>query len=120
MENDPYLSDYRRSSDDLEKWMEDIHEIAFTGRSITEPMRTHQEVVSWDEILIRGAQLARIPLNREELVNTETVIGPASRFPLIIQTPILVTHMSFGALSREMKIALAKEKRHGGDGDRVR
>ncbi|MDD1718732.1 MAG: FMN-binding glutamate synthase family protein [Methanoregulaceae archaeon] len=108
MENDPYLADFRRSFDDLEPFMNDIHDIAYTGRSIVEPMRTHSPVISWNEILIRGAQLAKIPLNRDELINTRTVIGPKARHPLVIETPVYVTHMSFGALSREVKIALAK------------
>ena len=34
--------------------------------------------------------------------------GPAAKHPLIMETPIYVTHMSFGALSKEVKTALAK------------
>jgi glutamate synthase domain-containing protein 2/rubredoxin len=88
--------------------MADIHQMAETGESIIEPMRTKAPSFSWDEILIKGAQLARIPLNRDESVNSETVIGPGAKQPLVIGTPVYVTHMSFGALSREAKIALAK------------
>jgi glutamate synthase domain-containing protein 2 len=71
-------------------------------------MRTTKPVISWDDILIKGAQLAKIPLNNDDAVNTRTVIGPKAKHPLIIETPIYVTHMSFGALSREVKITLAK------------
>jgi len=99
---------YRRSSDDLEEQMADIHSMAETGMSILEPMRTRKSVVSWDDLLIRGAQLARLPLNDSEAVSTETIIGPKAKQPLVIQTPIYVSHMSFGALSKEAKIALAK------------
>jgi glutamate synthase domain-containing protein 2 len=88
--------------------MKDIHKIAETGESILEPMRTKAPVFSWDDILIKGAQLSKIPLNHEEAVNTETVIGPHAGEPLVVQTPIYITHMSFGALSKEAKIALAK------------
>lgn len=91
--------------------MTDIHQMAETGESIIEPMRTKATSFSWDEILIKGAQLAKIPLNRDEPVNSETVIGPAAKQPLVIGTPVYVTHMSFGALSREAKIALAKGSR---------
>ena len=88
--------------------MADIHEIAETGKSIIEPMRTKVPTPSWNDLLIKGAQLAKIPLDREEAVSTKTVIGPKAKSPLIIETPVYVTHMSFGALSREAKIALAK------------
>jgi len=101
------LDSYRRASDDLETAMADIHRMALTGESVIEPMRSRKPVVSWDDILIRGAQLARLPLNRDETVDTMTVIGPRAERPLVIGTPIIVSHMSFGALSREAQMALA-------------
>lgn len=99
--------EYKRLSDELEVHMSDIHEIAETGQSIIEPMRTKKPTLSWDEILIKGAQLARLPLDHEVPVSTRTVIGPKAKVPLVIETPVYVTHMSFGALSREAKIALS-------------
>ncbi len=97
-----------RGNDDLEVWMNDIHRIAETGCSIDEAMRTRLPVISWDEILIRGGQLARLPLLHDEPVSTRTVIGPRAAKPMVLETPIIVSHMSFGALSREAKIALAR------------
>ena len=102
-----YLAAWSRPADDLEQQMADIHKMANTGQSIIEPMRTRKKTFSWDDLLFKGAQLARFPLNEEEPVRTETVIGPAARYPLVIDAPIYVSHMSFGALSREIKIALA-------------
>jgi len=102
------LDEYKRSSDDLEVYMADIHEMAETGRTLTEPMRTRKPTPSWDDILIKGVQLAKIPLNQDEPVNTQTVIGPNAEQPLVLETPVYVTHMSFGALSKEAKLALAK------------
>ena len=63
---------------------------------------------SAQDILIKGAQLAKIPLNHDVPVNTKTVIGRNAKKPLEIESPIYVSHMSFGALSREIKLALAK------------
>jgi methylamine---glutamate N-methyltransferase subunit C len=103
----PEMEKYRRTSDDVETGMADIHAIAESGKSITEPMRSRRARQVWDSLLIRGAQLAKIPLNADEPVNTRTVIGPGAKHPLVIETPIYVTHMSFGALSREVKQALA-------------
>jgi glutamate synthase domain-containing protein 2/rubredoxin len=103
-----YLAAWARETDDTEEHMADIHAIAVSGESIIEPMRTKNHVISWDDILIMGAQIAKVPLNSDLPVNTRTVIGPGSRHPLVIDTPLFVTHMSFGALSKEAKIALAK------------
>ncbi|MFC1477313.1 glutamate synthase-related protein [candidate division KSB1 bacterium] len=103
-----YLREYRRASDETESTFADIQQIADTGESIIEPMRTQRPVISWDDILFKGAQLAKIPLNKEETVTTQTIIGPKAKKPLVIETPVYITHMSFGALSREVKIAMAK------------
>ena len=96
-----------RTSDEFENYMSDIHQMAESGQSIVEPMRTRKPTFSWDEILIKGAQLAKLPLNKDETVSTETVLGPGADKPLIVQTPVYITHMSFGALSPEAKTALA-------------
>lgn len=103
-----YLAEWRRPADDFETSMADIHHLAMTGKSIIEPMRTRIPSFSWDEILIKGAQLAKMPLNKTQPVTTQTLIGPAAALPLVLETPVFVSHMSFGALSREAKLALAK------------
>ncbi len=97
-----------RTSDEIESYMADIHQMAETGESIIEPMRTKRPTCSWDDILIKGAQLAKISLNHSDAVNVQTVISKKARHPLVIESAIFVTHMSFGAISREAKIALAK------------
>ena len=102
-----FLGNLERDLDDFEDSMADIHAISRTGTSQIEPMRTKKAVISWDEILIQGAQLDSFPLNDNERVSTTTVIGPNAKYPLEIESPIYVTHMSFGALSSEIKIALA-------------
>lgn len=105
---DQYLGEWQRDADEHEGDFAAIQKMAINGRSITAPMRTLKPVASWDEILVMGAQLAVLPRNQDEPVATRTVIGPAARHPLIIETPVYVSHMSFGALSKEAKIALAK------------
>jgi len=97
-----------KTEDSHESYLSDIHTMAETGQSIIEPMQTKKPVVSWDDILILGAQLARIPLNHADPVDTTTIIGPQAAKPLSIATPIYISHMSFGALSREAKTALAR------------
>lgn len=103
-----YLAEWKRPSDDFESHMTDIHRMAESGNSVYEPMRTRLPVFSWEEILIKGAQLARLPLNKSQPVESRTIIGPGAAEPLILNTPLIVSHMSFGALSKEAKLALAK------------
>jgi glutamate synthase domain-containing protein 2/rubredoxin len=103
-----YLGEWRRDSHPIEGDLAMIQEMAITGKSVLEPMRTTKPVPSWDEILVLGSQLATLPLNEDTPVSTQTVIGPGASVPLVIETPVTVSHMSFGALSREVKIALAR------------
>ena len=100
--------DPQKVEDSHETYLADIHIMAETGQSITEPMQTRKPVISWDDLLIQGAQLARIPLNHDDPVATTTIIGPQAAQPLVLETPIYISHMSFGALSKEAKIALAR------------
>lgn len=90
------------------RYMKEIHEMAVTGKSISAAMGTTMPMPSWDEILILGAQLDPMPLDEHAPVNTTTVIGKHAKKPLILENPVYISHMSFGALSKEAKIALAK------------
>lgn len=103
-----YLAEWRRDEDTFETHMADIHAMAIHGKSLSEPMRSQLPCFDWKDILIRGAQLARHPLNKDQPVQTETVIGPGAKTPLVIQGPLFVSHMSLGALSPEAKLALAQ------------
>lgn len=49
-------------------------------------------------------------------MNSETIIGPNAKKPLKLSLPLFVTDMSFGALSLEAKIALAKRAEMAGTG----
>jgi glutamate synthase domain-containing protein 2 len=101
-------SQWARKSDDRELHMADIHQMATSGEPVTEPMRTPVAKPFWDDILLKGAQLAKLPLNKDEPVETQTVIGPRAASPLVLEMPVYITHMSFGALSKEAKLALAR------------
>ncbi|MFV7785026.1 glutamate synthase-related protein [Shewanella marisflavi] len=74
------------------------------------------QLPSWDEIQIMTAQMASKPLFEEEAVDTELIVGPEARKPLRLKIPLLVSDMSFGALSQEAKIALAKGAELAGTG----
>lgn len=70
----------------------------------------------WDDIQIMTAQLADKPLMEDRPVGTEVVIGPKARRPLKLEIPLFVSDMSFGALSEEAKLALAKGAERVGTG----
>ena len=89
------------------RYMAEIHEMAVTGKSIHAAMGTLMPVPGWDDILILGAQLNPMPLNDEDFVSTMTVIGKHAKKPMILDSPVYISHMSFGALSKESKTALA-------------
>ncbi|MGV9802291.1 glutamate synthase-related protein [Mycobacterium sp. NPDC003449] len=74
------------------------------------------ELPSWDSIQLVTAQLARLPHLDDEPVSTETVIGPGARRPLVLDIPLFVSDMSFGALSEEAKTALAAGAQLAGTG----
>lgn len=90
------------------RYMEEIHQMAVKGRSASSAMCTSMPMPGWDDILVLGAQLNPAPLNEDEHVTTMTVIGKNAKKPMILDSPVYISHMSFGALSREIKVALAK------------
>ena len=90
------------------RYMGEIHQMAVTGKSIGGAMSTKMPMPGWDDILLLGAQLNPPPLNDGEEVDTRTVIGKHAKKPMVLESPIYISHMSFGALSKEIKVALAK------------
>lgn len=76
----------------------------------------HQELPLWDDIQFVTAQLHKMPLLDDDLVGTDVVIGKSAQKPLLLDIPLFVSDMSFGALSEEAKIALAKGAELAGTG----
>ena len=66
------------------------------------------DLPKWDGLQILTAQLQRLPLFDEDPVGSELVIGPNAKKPLRMKIPLFVSDMSFGALSEEAKISMAK------------
>jgi methylamine---glutamate N-methyltransferase subunit C len=87
----------------------DIKKIATLNKSLREGMGSLKRVpASLDMLNFLPAQLDNFPLNAEEPVRTSTTVGKSSKKPIYLETPIMISAMSFGALNREQKIALAK------------
>lgn len=70
----------------------------------------------WDDLQIMAAQMASKPLMEDRSVTTELIIGPEARKPLKLNIPLFVSDMSFGALSEEAKISLARGAELAGTG----
>jgi len=75
-----------------------------------------QDLPCWEDVLILTAQLARKPLLGDVPVGSDVVIGSKAKKPLHLEIPLFVSDMSFGALSREAKIALSKGAEMAGTG----
>lgn len=103
----PYDPEYARVGTDS-RYMDEIHEMAVKGQSIIAAMGTQMPMPGWDDILFLGAQLNPMPLDEHAPVKTETIIGKHARKPMVLEHPVYISHMSFGALSKETKTALAK------------
>jgi glutamate synthase domain-containing protein 2 len=103
--------------------VEQIHELAKSG---LEKLGHHGEMVAmgvpgptlpkWSDIQILAAQFSRKPLLDEAEVKTKLVIGPKAKKPLVLEIPLFVSDMSFGALSEEAKTSLSRGAEMAGTG----
>ncbi len=102
-----YPKETRKTDSDY-RYMKEIHEMALTGRSAIEAMGTRMKMPDWDDVLVLGAQLNPMPLEEHAEVSLKTVIGKHAEKPMVLDMPVYISHMSFGALSKETKIAMAR------------
>ena len=92
------------------EWVNDVKERALLGYPPTSGGRSNKlGIISFDNLVFLPVQLAGKPVDyfRED-ISTETIIGKNSNKPLELKTPIIIAAMSFGALNKRAKIALAK------------
>src|SRR5262245_62319830 len=88
----------------------DIHMKAELGRYRMRGFSIFKPIPHWDELVFLPGTLTRFVIEgyREKCV-TKTVLGARfAKKPLELDIPIYITGMSFGALSLEDKMALAK------------
>lgn len=121
---DEYLGAYADTHvEDTEPYTTYIKELAQNGlknyghHGPSEAMGVDRNTLpKWEDIQFLPAQLASRPLLDEDAVSTKVVIGPKAKKPLVLDIPLFVSDMSFGALSREAKIALSKGAELSGTG----
>jgi glutamate synthase domain-containing protein 2 len=94
----------------MEEWVTEVKMRAAKGKPLVSGGRSNKlNKISFDDLVFMPAQLTKKPIDyfREKIVS-ETIIGKNSKQPLRLSMPILAGAMSFGALSKEAKIAVAK------------
>jgi len=90
--------------------IEDIQAKAELGRYRVRGFGTLRKLPSFDDLTFVTAGMSRVPLEGyRESCSTKTVIGSRNATePLKLDTPIYITGMSYGALSKTAKVALGK------------
>jgi glutamate synthase domain-containing protein 2 len=94
----------------MKEWVSEIKKRAALGKPPVFGGRSKKlGWVSFDDLTFIPVQLTQRPVDyfRED-ISTKTVIGKSARKPLKLEIPILIAAMSFGALSKEAKIVLAR------------
>ncbi|MCS7007236.1 MAG: glutamate synthase-related protein [Gaiellaceae bacterium] len=88
----------------------DIHMKAELGRYRMRGFSIFKKIPHWDELVFLPGTLTRFVIEGyREKCETRTVLGARfAKRPLELDIPIYITGMSFGALSLEAKMALAK------------
>src|SRR5690349_24630966 len=89
--------------------IDDIHIKSELGRYRMRGFSLFKKIPSWDDLTFLPGTLTRFVIEGyREKCETKTVIGPKAKRPLVLDVPVYITGMSFGALSFESKIALAR------------
>ncbi len=105
-----YIMRKKRSCEDdsFYQAIADIKDMAATGKSVVRSMGSLKKMpFSFDDLHFIPAQVARIPLNKEEKVSTEIIIGPGAKKPFRVSSPIMISGMSFGAVSKNVRTVIA-------------
>lgn len=101
--------------------------IQFVKALAAAPLKSHHGEVTamgvpradlphWDSIQFVVSQMAKKPLMDFDKVDTTTIIGPNAKKPLVLKIPLFVSDMSYGAISEEAKMALARGAELAGTG----
>ncbi|MDD1775221.1 MAG: DUF2769 domain-containing protein, partial [Methanobacterium sp.] len=85
----------------------DIREESLKEESLLVSMGSRKKLpYSLNDIQFIPAQVNKIPLNSEEKVNTSIIIGKKAFKPLKLSSPVLISGMSYGAVSKNVKLVI--------------
>ncbi|MFW6250001.1 MAG: FMN-binding glutamate synthase family protein [Alkalispirochaetaceae bacterium] len=90
--------------------LSEIDHKAETGSHRIRGCGSTRKLPNFDDLVVLPSQLTRMPLDtyRERCETRVTLGGRFASRPVVLETPIMIAGMSFGALSREAKTAMAK------------
>lgn len=89
--------------------IDDIHIKSELGRYRMRGFSLFKQIPHWDDLTFLPGTLTRFVIEGyREKCETKTVLGPMCKNPMVLDIPVYITGMSFGALSYEAKIALAR------------
>lgn len=96
--------------------IEDIQTKAELGRYRMQGFSTHRRVPSFEDLTFVPCTLSRVPLEGyREKCDTRTVLGTRfAKNPVVLERPITIAGMSYGALSRHAKQALGRAAKRAG------
>jgi glutamate synthase domain-containing protein 2 len=98
-----------RKKEEFYAAMVDINTVADKGTSTMCSMGAIKKTpFSFADLHFVPAQIFKIPLNRNEEVHTEVIIGPDSKKPLKVASPIMFGGMSYGTVSKNVRLVLAR------------
>jgi len=87
-----------------------IHRASNTGLYEIRGLGAKRRLPHFDDLVFLGASLSRYPLEGyREKCSTRTVLGTRyAKKPIVLETPVTIAGMSFGALSANVKEALGR------------
>jgi glutamate synthase domain-containing protein 2 len=95
----------------------DIREESLGERSLTVSMGSQKKLpFSLDSLYFIPAQVNRIPLNEEEPVNSTVTMGKQAEKPFTVSSPIMISGLSFGAVSVNVKLVILETAQELGVG----
>jgi len=88
--------------------LNEISQRASNGKPFIEHLGSSKTFLHFDQLMFLPNQLHKFMLMDDVDVNTTTIIGPSAKKPLEISTPMMITGITYGVVSKQAKIALAK------------
>ncbi len=78
------------------------------GKRIWRPLGSSKKLLKFSDLMFNISQLHTLPIPHTQNVDTQVVIGPCAKKPLVIKIPIIAAGMAYGlALSEKAKVAIA-------------
>ena len=100
--------DFEGYSKDTPRAKSAIVALSQTGKHVVAGMGAQRKVPGLDNLVFLPGQLFQPPLLEHDDVDVSVILGKKAKKPVKLGVPIMIGAMSFGALSKNAKIALAK------------